>query len=78
MLTVAVYAIYAAMTNEIKKYRTENDLSLEAFGLKFKANKTTVMRWEKGRVPAERVHEVSKKTGIPKEKLRADLFGKRA
>lgn len=34
---------------------------------------TTVMRWRDGTVPADRVAEVARVTGIPAAKLRPDL-----
>lgn len=37
-------------------------------------DKSTVTRWSKSRVPAERVGEVSRITGIPVEVLRPDIF----
>lgn len=37
-------------------------------------NRSTVTRWSRGRVPAERVALVSEITGIPRERLRPDLF----
>ena len=63
------------MQNPITTYRAKKSLSLEAFGDKFGVNKSTVLRWEERRVPAERVREISKITGIPRSKLRPDLFG---
>jgi DNA-binding transcriptional regulator YdaS (Cro superfamily) len=33
-----------------------------------------VTKWEKGRVPAERVLSVSKVTGIPAHQIRPDLY----
>jgi DNA-binding transcriptional regulator YdaS (Cro superfamily) len=37
-------------------------------------NKSTVSRWDAIRVPAERVLEVEKATGIPRQALRPDLY----
>lgn len=63
----------------IAKYRAENDgMTLEAFGLKFKppVDKSTVLRWEKGKVTPERALEIEKRTGISRHALRPDIFGK--
>lgn len=40
-------------------------------------DKATTSRWVTRRVPAERVADVERVTGIPREVLRPDLFGKR-
>lgn len=64
------------MTNPLTLYRAENNLSLEALGAKFGVNKTTVMRWEDGQVTAERAVEIEAALGIPRSKLRPDIFGK--
>ena len=37
-------------------------------------DKATVTRWAQRRIPAERVNEVSRITGLQKEILRPDLF----
>jgi len=36
-------------------------------------DKSTVTRWEQGAIPAERVIDVERVTGIPREVLRPDL-----
>lgn len=35
----------------------------------------TIYKWSAGRVPVERVVEVEKATGVPREQLRPDIFG---
>jgi transcriptional regulator with XRE-family HTH domain len=62
------------MKHPITEYRANKNLSLEAFGGKFGVNKSTVLRWESGQVTAERAVEIERKTGIPRSKLRPDLF----
>lgn len=61
----------------LAKYRADAELSLEALGERFKVNKTTVMRWEKGDVPipVNRLSEIAAVTGISRKKLRPDIFG---
>jgi len=63
------------MSNPLTDYRTDNNLSLEALGEKFGVNKSTVLRWEEGQVTAERAVEIEAITGIPRQKLRPDIFG---
>jgi DNA-binding XRE family transcriptional regulator len=75
---VARYATIRNMKNPITQYRAENSLTLEALGERLGVNKTTVMRWEEGRISAERAIEIESATGIPKSKLRPDLFGRTA
>lgn len=41
---------------------------------KLGVNKATVTRWHQNKVPAERVLDVARITGIPKEVLRPDLY----
>lgn len=37
-------------------------------------DKATISRWAYGRIPAERVIDIEKATGIPRESLRPDLY----
>ncbi len=62
------------MKSPIAKYRADNKLSLERFGSMFGVMKTTVRYWEQKGVPPERCAEIEKATGIPKKKLRPDIF----
>jgi DNA-binding transcriptional regulator YdaS (Cro superfamily) len=62
------------MKSPLTKYRQDKALTLEIFGEMFCANKSTVLRWEAGRIPAERVLEIERVTGIPRQKLRPDLY----
>lgn len=43
----------------------------EAMGV----DKSSVTRWTQNRVPAERVLEMERITGIPRHELRPDIFG---
>lgn len=49
---------------------SQDDLAA-MFGLR---GSGTISKWEKRRVPAERVLEVERKTGIPRHRLRPDLY----
>lgn len=58
----------------IGEYRRAHGLTLEALGQRLAVDKTTVMRWEARRVPADRVLDVERVTGIRRERLRPDLY----
>jgi transcriptional regulator with XRE-family HTH domain len=57
----------ATNPHPLRSYRAETGLSLEQLAGRFGVNKTTVMRWEDGRVPAERVVEIETATGIARD-----------
>lgn len=67
-----------ASKHPLTNYRADRGMTLEQLGELFGVNKTTVMRWEAGRVPADRVRDVSRVTGIPLEQLRPDLYDRDA
>lgn len=56
------------------RYRKENHLTLEALAERLKVNRSTVLRWEEGRVPAERVLEIERATGVSRQSLRPDIY----
>ena len=58
----------------LKSYRREKRISLEGLGARFGVNKTTVRYWERKRVPAERVLEIERETGVSRHELRPDLY----
>lgn len=65
----------------MSKQKTENPVTeaINEFGLadlarEFGLRYQTIRKWEKGRVPAERVREFVQVTGIPKERVRPDIF----
>jgi transcriptional regulator with XRE-family HTH domain len=60
----------------LRAFRLSKNITLAQLGAELGVDKTTVMRWELRRIPAERVRAVSKITGISEEKLRPDLFGR--
>lgn len=66
------------MMHPIREFRKKNKITLHSFAANFGVNQSTVMRWEKDQVPAERVKEIANLTGISKAKLRPDLFGREA
>ena len=62
------------MESPLTTYRKANDLTLEQFGESFGVNKSTVLRWEEGAIPAERVLSLEKATGVSRHDLRPDLY----
>lgn len=39
-----------------------------------KVDKSAITRWHQGRIPAERVLEIERATGIPRNLLRPDIY----
>ena len=62
------------MTSPLTAYRNTHDMSVEDLAALIGVDRTTVWRWEKGRVPVERLGDVWKATGIPRQDLRPDIF----
>ena len=58
----------------LRAFRQAKGLTLEQFGRVFAVDKSTVMRWEDGKIPAERVLPICKFTGIFPHDLRPDLY----
>jgi hypothetical protein len=58
------------------RFRRERGMSQIMFGAMFDppVNKSTVSRWEANGVPLERVIEVEKVTGVPRQELAPDMF----
>lgn len=64
------------VTSPLALYRKANNVTLEAFGEAVGGvNKSTVLRWEEGKVPVDRLADVERVTGIHRSKLRPDIFG---
>jgi DNA-binding transcriptional regulator YdaS (Cro superfamily) len=64
------------MTNihPLRDYRFRERVTLEELGARLGVFKSTVMRWEKRRIPAERVLDIERVTGVPRTQLRPDLY----
>ena len=60
--------------NPLRSYRLRAGLTLQQLGRQIGVHKTTILRWEEGRIPAERMVEIERVTGLPRRKLRPDLF----
>lgn len=61
-------------------FRKNSDLTLDGVAALFNVDRTTILRWEKGEppVPVKRLDEVERITGISRDNLRPDIFGKPA
>jgi DNA-binding transcriptional regulator YdaS (Cro superfamily) len=57
-----------------REIRRARGLSLRALASAIGVNKTTVLWWERRKVPAERVLDVERITGISRHELRPDLY----
>lgn len=65
-----------AMHTSIAGYRIATSQTLAEVARRFGVNKSTVLRWERDLVPAERVPDVERQLGIPRYYLRPDLWPK--
>ena len=59
----------------LRKYRDQTGKTLAALAEVLSVNKSTVLRWEEGKVPVERIADVERETGISRHDLRPDIFG---
>lgn len=59
-------------------FRKNSGLTLDGVAELFNVDRTTILRWEKGEppVPIKRLVEIEEVTGISKEALRPDVFGR--
>lgn len=62
------------MKSPLSRYRAAHGLTLEAVAGALGVNKSTVLRWEDGPIPAERIIQIEQATGIPRHELRPDLY----
>jgi transcriptional regulator with XRE-family HTH domain len=63
------------MQSPITHYRKANDQTLEALADVLGVDKSTIWRWERDKVPVDRLADVERATGIPRQSLRPDIFG---
>lgn len=70
----------AAMSTKtaFSDFRKNSKLTLDGVADLFKVDRTTILRWERGEppIPVKRISEISAITGIPRDKLRPDIFCK--
>lgn len=62
------------MAKELKTVLADHGFNLSRFADLVEVNKSTATRWVNSGIPAARLVEVERRTGIPRQKLRPDLF----
>lgn len=63
------------MDNPLIRYRADRNLSQKAFAERLGIAAPVLCKWETKRIPAERVLEIERRTGISRHELRPDIFG---
>jgi DNA-binding transcriptional regulator YdaS (Cro superfamily) len=61
-------------TSNLQTLLDQNGLRLIDLARRLGLNKATITRWSQGAVPAEKVLLVERETGIPREKIRPDIY----
>lgn len=58
------------------EYRKSTGKSPDEIAREFNVNRATIFRWEKGEpsIPVKRLPDAERITGIPRQKLRPDIF----
>ena len=64
----------AGMTSALISYRSRAGKSQKDLAAQIGVRPSALCKWERGRIPAERVIEVERITGIPRHELRPDLY----
>ena len=58
----------------LARYRRANKIRQADLAAQLGVQPPAVSKWEKGRIPAERVLDIERITGIPRHDLRPDLY----
>ena len=66
--------MHGMKNNPLKTLLDDKGIRLADLARAADVEKSTVTRWASGRIPAERVLEVERITGISRTKLRPDLY----
>ena len=66
------------MIPDLSQLLRDRGLRMVHLARKLGVDKGTVTRWAQKGIPAARVLEVERETGIPREKLRPDFFSEAA
>ena len=61
-------------TTPLQALLRAKDMRLADLARSLGVDKATVTRWSRGTVPTKHIVEVERVTGIPREKLRPDLY----
>lgn len=59
----------------LRLWRRANNASQTELGQRLGVHKSTICRWERSRVPAERTREIANTLGVMPFELRPDLYG---
>jgi DNA-binding transcriptional regulator YdaS (Cro superfamily) len=59
---------------DLHKLLSERGLNFSRVANDLSVDRSTVTRWAKRKVPAERVNDLANVTGIPAHELRPDIF----
>lgn len=62
------------LRHPIHAYRRARGMTLSDFGAEIGVHKACVSKWERFGLPSERIIQIESLTGIPRAKLRPDLF----
>lgn len=62
------------MENPLTAYRQRESITQADLAARLGVQPPAVCKWERGRIPAERVLDVERVTGIPRHELRPDLY----
>jgi len=62
------------MESALTTYRKAEKLTQAQLAAKFGVRPPAICKWEQRRIPAERVLEVERITGVPRQELRPDLY----
>ena len=66
--------LYGMEGTPLKTMLRERGMRMNALARLLGVDKATVTRWVQSRVPAERVLEIEKNTGISRTEIRPDLY----
>ena len=63
------------MKSPLRQYLELNKSTVDELAASLGVNRTTIWRWETGKVPVERLADIERLTKIPRQQLRPDIFG---
>jgi DNA-binding transcriptional regulator YdaS (Cro superfamily) len=66
------------MKSPLRQYLELNNSTVDKLAASLGVNRTTIWRWETGKVPVERLADIERLTKIPRQQLRPDIFGEAA
>ena len=63
------------MEHPLSRYRKDNSVTLQRLAELLGTGRATIWKWERSGIPAGRVRDVERVTGVSRVILRPDLFG---